>query len=66
MDWIEERSGRDALTAVGIACYKAARSNYKPQRITARWLRSWRQLSPLILTICRGDLVDRGVSSPIS
>jgi acetate kinase len=46
MDWIEERSGRGALTAVGHRVVHGGPSYYKPQRITAEMVAELRRLSP--------------------
>ena len=46
MDWIEERSGRDALTAVGHRVVHGGPKYYKPQRITAEMVAELRRLSP--------------------
>jgi acetate kinase len=46
MDWIEDRSGRDALTAVGHRVVHGGPKYYKPQRITAEMVEELHQLSP--------------------
>jgi acetate kinase len=46
MDWIEEHSGRDALTAVGHRVVHGGPKYSKPQRITAEMVEELRQLSP--------------------
>ena len=46
MDWIEQRSGRDALTAVGHRVVHGGPEYYKPQRITAEMVAELKQLSP--------------------
>jgi acetate kinase len=46
MDWIEQRSGRDALTAVGHRVVHGGPKYYKPQRITAEMVTDLKQLSP--------------------
>jgi len=46
MDWIEERSGRDALTAVGHRVVHGGPKYSKPQRITAEMVEELNQLSP--------------------
>jgi acetate kinase len=46
MDWIEERSGRDALTAVGHRVVHGGPRYSKPQRITAEMVEELHQLSP--------------------
>ena len=46
MDWIEKRSGRDALTAVGHRVVHGGPKYYKPQRITMEMLEELRRLSP--------------------
>ena len=46
MDWIEERTGRDALTAVGHRVVHGGPKYYKPQRITAEMVEELRRLSP--------------------
>ena len=51
MDWIEERSGRDALAAVGHRVVDGGPKYYEPQRITAEIVEELRV--PSILTICR-------------
>jgi acetate kinase len=45
MDWIEERSGRDALTAVGHRVLQGGPKYYKPQRITAEMVTELKRLS---------------------
>lgn len=46
MDWIEKRSGCDALTAVGHRVVNGEPKYYKPQRITAEVIEELRRLSP--------------------
>jgi acetate kinase len=46
MDWIEERSGRDALTAVGHRVVNGGPKYYKPQRITTEMVEELRRFSP--------------------
>ena len=46
MDWIEKRSGRDALTAVGHRVVQGGPKYYKPQRITAEMIEELHRLSP--------------------
>jgi acetate kinase len=46
MDWIEQRIGRAALSAVGHRVLQGGAKYYKPQRITAEMVRELRQLSP--------------------
>jgi acetate kinase len=46
MDWIEQRSGRDALTAVGHRVVHGGPNYYKPQRITAEMVTELKHLSP--------------------
>ncbi len=46
MDWIEERIGRDALTAVGHRVVHGGPKYYKPQRITAEMVTELKLLSP--------------------
>ena len=46
MDWIEERSGRNALTAVGHRVVHGGPKYSKPQRITPEMLAELRRLSP--------------------
>jgi acetate kinase len=46
MDWIEERSGRDALTAVGHRVVHGGPKYSKPQRITVAMVEELRRLSP--------------------
>ena len=46
MDWIEERSGRGALAAVGHRVVDGGPKYYKPQRITAEMVEELRRLSP--------------------
>jgi len=46
MDWIEQRSGRDPLTAVGHRVVHGGPKYYKPQRITAEMVTDLKQLSP--------------------
>jgi len=47
MDWIEDRGGRDALTAVGHRVVHGGPRYSKPQRITSQMLVELRRLSPL-------------------
>ncbi len=46
MDWIEERIGRGALTAVGHRVVHGGPKYYKPQRITAEMVEDLHRLSP--------------------
>ena len=46
MDWLEERSARDALTAVGHRVVHGGPKYSEPQRITAEMVEDLRQLSP--------------------
>ena len=46
MDWIEERSGRDALTAVGHRVVHGGPKYSRPQRITAEMVAELHRLSP--------------------
>jgi acetate kinase len=46
MDWIEQRSGRDPLTAVGHRVVQGGPKYYKPQRITAEMVTELKRLSP--------------------
>jgi acetate kinase len=46
MDWIEERSGQDALTAVGHRVVHGGPKYSKPQRITPEMFEDLRRLSP--------------------
>jgi acetate kinase len=46
MDWIEERSGRDALTAVGHRVVHGGPKYSKPQRITSEMVEELHRLSP--------------------
>ncbi len=46
MDWIEERLGRDALTAVGHRVVHGGPKYSKPQRITAEMVEDLHRLSP--------------------
>ena len=46
MDWIEERSGREALTAVGHRVVHGGPKYSAPQRITAEMVEELRRLSP--------------------
>jgi len=46
MDWIEERNGREALTAVGHRVVHGGPKYSEPQRITAEMVEELRQLSP--------------------
>jgi acetate kinase len=46
MDWIEKRSGRDALTAVGHRVVHGGPKYSKPQRITTEMVEELRRLSP--------------------
>jgi len=47
MDWIEKRTGRDALTAVGHRVVQGGPKYYKPQLITAEMLEDLHHLIPL-------------------
>ena len=47
MDWIEERSGRDALTAVGHRVVHGGPKYSEPRRITAEMIEDLHRLSPL-------------------
>ncbi len=46
MDWIDQRSGSDPLTAVGHRLVHGGPKYYKPQRITAEMVTELKQLSP--------------------
>ncbi len=46
MDWIEQRSGHDSLTAVGHRVVHGGPKYCKPQRITAEMVADLKQLSP--------------------
>jgi len=46
MDWIEERTGHDALTAVGHRVVHGGPKYFAPQRITTEMVAELRQLSP--------------------
>jgi acetate kinase len=46
MDWIEQRSGRDPLTAVGHRVLQGGPKYYKPQRIAAEMVAELKRLSP--------------------
>lgn len=46
MDWIEQRSGRDTLTAVGHRVVHGGPKYSKPQRITAEMVEELHRLSP--------------------
>ncbi len=46
MDWIEKRSGRDALTAVGHRVVHGGPKYSKPERITAEMVEELHRLSP--------------------
>jgi acetate kinase len=46
MDWVEERSGRDALTAVGHRVVHGGPNYSKPQRITPEMIDELQRLSP--------------------
>ena len=46
MDWIEERNGRDGLTAVGHRVVHGGPKYYKPQRIDPEMVEELRRLSP--------------------
>ena len=46
MDWIEERSGREALTAVGHRVVHGGPKYSQPQRITAEMVEELQRLSP--------------------
>ena len=45
MDWIEERSGREALSAVGHRVVHGGPKYYQPQRITAKMVEELQRLS---------------------
>jgi len=53
MDWIEERGGSDALTAVGHRVVHGGPKSSEPQRINAEMLKSCTASVPSILSICR-------------
>jgi len=46
MDWIEERCGKDGLSAVGHRVVQGGPKYSKPQRITEEMVEELRQLSP--------------------
>ncbi|HVB98396.1 MAG TPA: acetate/propionate family kinase [Candidatus Dormibacteraeota bacterium] len=46
VDWIEERNGRDGLTAVGHRVVHGGPKYYKPQRINREMVEELRRLSP--------------------
>jgi acetate kinase len=46
MDWIEQRSGRDPLTAVGHRVLQGGPKYYEPRRITAEMVTELKRLSP--------------------
>jgi len=46
MDWIQKRSGGDALTAIGHRIVQGGPKYYKPQRITKEMIEDLRNLSP--------------------
>ena len=46
MDWIEQRSGPDPLTAVGHRVLQGGPKYYKPQRITPEMVTELKRLSP--------------------
>ena len=46
MDWIEKRSGRDGLDAVGHRLLQGGPKYYKPQQITAEMVTELKRLSP--------------------
>jgi len=45
-DWIEERNGRDTLTAVGHRVVHGGPKYYKPERLTAEMVTELKRLSP--------------------
>ena len=53
MDWIEERSGRDAVTAVGHRVVHGGSKYSQSQRITTEMLAELHRLSPFDPEICR-------------
>jgi acetate kinase len=53
MDWIEERSGRDALTAVGHRVVNGGPKCSKTAESPRKWLRSCTGSVHSILSICR-------------
>ena len=53
MDWIEERIGRDALTAVGHRVVHGGPKYSDPQLITKEMVEELHRLSPSIPSICR-------------
>ena len=53
MDWIEERSARDAVTAVGHRVVHGGPTYSQPQRITADMIEELRASVHSILHICR-------------
>ena len=52
MDWIEQRIGRTALSAVGHRVLQGGANYWKPQRITAEMVESCTSSVHSILTIC--------------
>jgi acetate kinase len=67
MDWMQKRSGRDALAAVGHRVVHGGPKYYKPQRITDEMFEELRRLSPFDPDHhAGGDSVNRSVSTPIS
>ena len=53
MDWLEKRSGHDALTAVGHRVVHGGPKYFEPQRITAEMVEDLHGLVLSILSICR-------------
>ena len=53
MDWIEERDGNNALAAVGLEWYRAARSITRRSESLRKWLWSCIASARSILIICR-------------
>ena len=53
MDWIEERIGQEALTAVGHRMVHGGPKYWKPELITQEMIEDLHRLSPLILNICQ-------------
>ena len=52
MDWIEQRIGHTALSAVGHRVLQGGAKYYKPQQITAEMVASCTSSAHSILTIC--------------
>jgi acetate kinase len=65
MDWIAERSGRDALTAVGHRVVHGGPKYSKPQRITAELVEELHRLSPFDPEHLPEEILLTGACGPV-